>query len=284
MSISSALSKRLTDRTKKVFQLASQQAQRFNHDCVGTEHILLALILEGRGVAAYILRDLNVDLSKVQREIEKGAQRRPLDTAVGGISQASSAKKVIEYAMQEAKKLNHYYIGTEHILLGLLCDRETAAAQVLTNLGLKLDDVRAEVQAVLGPSMENGRNERGLVCRWGNPSYCLRTGSPHISVGRVGRAIFGLFALLSSFTFATCATLLAIPQAVGPRRALLRALLVDSFAVASVFMLLTCITFWTRSSRFVDPILDKMFPKVYVIILAFVLGIMVLGVVCILVG
>ena len=141
---------RFTDRARKVMQLANQEAQRFNHEYIGTEHILLGLVKEGSGVAANVLKNLDVDLRKIRMEVEKIVQSGPDMVTIGKLPQTPRAKKVIEYAIEEARNLNHNYVGTEHLLLGLLREQEGVAAQVLMNLGLKLEDVREEVLNLLG--------------------------------------------------------------------------------------------------------------------------------------
>src|SRR5271165_3863358 len=145
---------RFTDRARKVMQLANQEAQRFNHEYIGTEHILLGLIKEGSGVAANVLKNLEVDLRKIRLEVEKLVQSGPDMVTMGKLPQTPRAKKVIEYSMEEARNLGHNYVGTEHILLGLLREQEGVAAQVLMNLGLKLEEVREEVLSLLGHGME----------------------------------------------------------------------------------------------------------------------------------
>jgi ATP-dependent Clp protease ATP-binding subunit ClpC len=153
---------RFTDRARKVMQLANQEAQRFNHEYIGTEHVLLGLVKEGSGVAANVLKNLEVDLRKIRLEVEKLVQSGPEMVTVGKLPQTPRAKKVIEYSMEEARNLNHSYVGTEHILLGLLREQEGVAAQVLMNLGLKLEDVREEVLNLLGHGLENAEvGERG---------------------------------------------------------------------------------------------------------------------------
>ena len=153
---------RFTDRARKVMQLANQEAQRFNHEYIGTEHILLGLVKEGSGVAANVLKNLDVDLRKIRLEVEKLVQSGPEMVTMGKLPQTPRAKKVIEYSMEEARNLNHNYVGTEHILLGLLREQEGVAAQVLMNLGLKLEDVREEVLNLLGHGLEGGEGgERG---------------------------------------------------------------------------------------------------------------------------
>src|SRR5438309_3608626 len=152
---------RFTDRARKVMQLANQEAQRFNHEYIGTEHILLGLIKEGSGVAANVLKNLDVDLRKIRLEVEKLVQSGPDMVTMGKLPQTPRAKKVIEYSMEEARNLNHNYVGTEHILLGLLREQEGVAAQVLMNLGLKLEEVREEVLNLLGHGIEGEASERG---------------------------------------------------------------------------------------------------------------------------
>ncbi|MEO0531132.1 MAG: Clp protease N-terminal domain-containing protein, partial [Planctomycetota bacterium] len=152
---------RFTDRARKVMQLANQEAQRFNHEYIGTEHVLLGLIKEGSGVAANVLKNLDVDLRKIRLEVEKLVQSGPDMVTMGKLPQTPRAKKVIEYSMEEARNLNHNYVGTEHILLGLLREQEGVAAQVLMNLGLKLEEVRDEVLNLLGHGIEGGETERG---------------------------------------------------------------------------------------------------------------------------
>uniref|UniRef100_A0A7C4QL93 ATP-dependent Clp protease ATP-binding subunit n=1 Tax=Schlesneria paludicola TaxID=360056 RepID=A0A7C4QL93_9PLAN len=154
---------RFTDRARKVMQLANQEAQRFNHEYIGTEHILLGLVKEGSGVAANVLKNLDVDLRKIRLEVEKIVQSGPDMVTMGKLPHTPRAKKVIEYAMEEARNLNHNYVGTEHLLLGLIREQEGVAAQVLMNLGLKLEDVREEVLNLLGHGAEGteGGSERG---------------------------------------------------------------------------------------------------------------------------
>ncbi|MBC8355471.1 MAG: ATP-dependent Clp protease ATP-binding subunit [Planctomycetes bacterium] len=152
---------RFTDRARKVMQLANQEAQRFNHEYIGTEHVLLGLVKEGSGVAANVLKNLDVDLRKIRLEVEKLVQSGPEMVTMGKLPQTPRAKKVIEYSMEEARNLNHNYIGTEHILLGLLREQEGVAAQVLMNLGLKLEEVREEVLNLLGHGLEGEGSERG---------------------------------------------------------------------------------------------------------------------------
>lgn len=140
---------RFTERARKVMALANQEAQRFNHEYIGTEHILLGLVKEGSGVGANVLKNLGVDLHKVRVEVEKLVKAGPDMVTMGKLPTTPRAKKVTEYAIEEARNLNHNYIGTEHLLLGLLREHDGVAAQVLMNLGLKLEEVREEVLTLL---------------------------------------------------------------------------------------------------------------------------------------
>jgi ATP-dependent Clp protease ATP-binding subunit ClpA len=144
---------RFTDRARKVMKLANEEARRLEHEFIGTEHILLGLVKEGSGVAANALRNLDINLRKVRLEIEKIVQCGPEVVTAKNLPQTPRAKKVIDYALDEARGLNHNYVGTEHLLLGLLREEEGVAAQVLMNLGLKLQEVRHEIVNLIGPSM-----------------------------------------------------------------------------------------------------------------------------------
>jgi len=141
---------RFTERARKVILLAKEEAKRFNHDYMGTEHILLGLIREGEGVAAAVLQNLGLSPESIRIEVEKLVQPGPTTLVSGDIPFTPKAKKVIELAMDEARNLGHNYIGTEHLLLGLIREGEGVAAQVFQNLGLGLDKVRAEVMNLLG--------------------------------------------------------------------------------------------------------------------------------------
>jgi ATP-dependent Clp protease ATP-binding subunit ClpA len=148
-----AMYDRFTDRARKVLEFAKQEAQRLEHQFLGTEHILLGLAKEGSGVAANVLKNLDIDLQKIRLEVEKMVPG-PISTISGRFPQTPRAKKVIEFAIDEARRLTHKYVGTEHLLLGLLREQEGAGAQVLMNMGLRLDLVRQEVLKLLGPAMQ----------------------------------------------------------------------------------------------------------------------------------
>ncbi len=141
---------RFTERARKVMSLARQEAQRFNHDYIGTEHILLGLVQEGSGVAAQVLKNLDVELRKIRIEVEKIVKNGTNMVTMGQLPFTPRAKKVLELALEEAQNLGHNYIGTEHLLLGLIRENEGIAAQVLMNLGTKLEEVREEVLDLLG--------------------------------------------------------------------------------------------------------------------------------------
>jgi ATP-dependent Clp protease ATP-binding subunit ClpC len=139
-----------TDRVRKVLAMAREEAIRLQHDYVGTEHILLGLIREGEGVAAAVLMNLNVDLEQIHERIEESVRKGKATIALGELPYTSRAKKVLEYAMAEARELNHSYVGTEHLLLGLLREEKGIAAQVLNSLGVSLEEARAETLKLLG--------------------------------------------------------------------------------------------------------------------------------------
>ncbi|MBI4972014.1 MAG: ATP-dependent Clp protease ATP-binding subunit [Candidatus Omnitrophica bacterium] len=143
---------RFTERARKVIILAKEEAKRFNHDYIGTEHILLGLIKEGESVAAAVLQTLGLSLETIRLEVEKLVQFGPSTIVSGDIPFTPKAKKVIELAMDEARRLGHNYIGTEHLLLGLIKEGEGVASHVLMNVGLDLNKVRTEVIKLLGSS------------------------------------------------------------------------------------------------------------------------------------
>ncbi len=145
---------RFTDRARKVMALANQEAQRLTNQYIGTEHILLGLIKEGTGVGANVLKNLGVDLAACREEVEKLTGPGSGRVTMGKLARSTRAKKVIEYALEESKSLGHNYVGTEHLLLGLLRDKEASAAQALANMGLKLEEVRQEVLELLGAAGE----------------------------------------------------------------------------------------------------------------------------------
>ena len=146
---------KFTERARRVLTLAQEEAQRFNHNYIGTEHLLLGLVREGDGVAAKVLSNLGVELTKVRSAVEFIIGRGDR-AAVGEIGLTPRAKKVIELAVDEARRLSHHYIGTEHVLLGLVREGEGIAASVLESLGVNLERVRAETTRILSQSMPQG--------------------------------------------------------------------------------------------------------------------------------
>ena len=146
---------KFSERARRVLSLAQEEAQRFNHNYIGTEHILLGLVRETEGVAARVLSSLSVDLSKVRSAVEFiiGRGEKP---AQGEIGLTPRAKKVVELAVDEARRMNHTYIGTEHLLIGLLREGEGVAAGVLESLGVTLDKVRSETHRILSHTSGSG--------------------------------------------------------------------------------------------------------------------------------
>src|SRR5882757_983282 len=149
---------KFTERARKVLQLAQEEAQRFNHNYIGTEYLLLGLVREGEGVAAKVLGNLGVELNKVRSAVEFIIGRGDR-TVAGDIGLTPRAKKVIELSVDEARRLNHNYIGTEHLLLGLVREGEGIAAGVLESLGVSLDKVRNQVIYVLNQSAAYSQQE-----------------------------------------------------------------------------------------------------------------------------
>ncbi len=139
-----------TDRVRKVLAMAREEAIRLQHDYVGTEHILLGLIREGEGVAAAVLMKLTVDLDAIHEEVDESVRKGKATIALGELPYTSRAKKVLEFAMAEAREMSHSYVGTEHLLLGLLREEKGIAAQVLNSLGVTLEGARAETLKILG--------------------------------------------------------------------------------------------------------------------------------------
>jgi ATP-dependent Clp protease ATP-binding subunit ClpC len=139
---------RFTERARRVLQFAQEEAQRFQHNYIGTEHLLLGLIREGEGVAARVLVESGVDLEKVRRAVEEIIGRGDYPV-FGEVGLTPRAKKVVELAVDEARRLNHHYVGTEHLLLGLLREGEGIGAGVLESFGLKLEEVRVKVLQML---------------------------------------------------------------------------------------------------------------------------------------
>ncbi|MDQ6828610.1 MAG: ATP-dependent Clp protease ATP-binding subunit [Gemmatimonadota bacterium] len=155
-----------TERVRKVLAMAREEAARLHHEYVGTEHILLGLIREGEGVAAAVLQNLSVDLDEIQQRIEETVKKgKAAQSSSPDLPYTSRAKKVLELAMAEARELNHSYVGTEHLLLGLLREEKGIAAQVLTDTGVNLDAARAETLRLLGSDAP----QPGATAQQGSP-------------------------------------------------------------------------------------------------------------------
>jgi ATP-dependent Clp protease ATP-binding subunit ClpA len=196
-----------TDRVRKVLQMAREEAARLNHEYVGTEHILLGLIREGEGVAVAVLTNLNVDLVAVQQKIEEKTKTEKPAAAVGpDLPYTSRAKKVLELSMAEARELRHSYVGTEHLLLGLLREGIGIAGQVLSDAGANLELVRAETLRLLGtdevspPSFKRPSHREGLSNAYELPpglgqslegarDEANRLGSDHLDAVHIALAI-----------------------------------------------------------------------------------------------
>ena len=188
---------RFTDRARNVLKLANQEATRFNHEYIGTEHILLGLIKEGSGVAAEVLKNLTVDVGRVRLQVEKLIQRGPDMVTMGKLPWTPAARRVIKYAEEESWKLNNYQVDTEHILLGLLREDWGVASQILMNLGLRVEQLRREIEYVRfsesldsagktsvpfpePPTQSSTEVDEGMVY---SPQVCRKCG--HVSVVRV---------------------------------------------------------------------------------------------------
>src|SRR5208283_3944149 len=152
MSEESAMNN-FTPRAQQVLALARKEADRFNHNFVGTEHLLLGLIKLGQGVAVNVLQKLGLDLDTVRMEVEKQVGTGPDQKMIGNIPYTPRVKKVLALAAKEAKALNHTYVGTEHILLGLLREGDGVAARVLKNLDVDIEQTRQEILKELDPNL-----------------------------------------------------------------------------------------------------------------------------------
>jgi ATP-dependent Clp protease ATP-binding subunit ClpC len=155
---------RFTDRARRTLTLASQEAMRLRHDHVGTEHLLLGLVKEGSGLAAVVLHQFDISLSTVRQKVEQLVHGPSTSNPPAKLRQTERYTRVLECAIDEANALSNNYVGTEHLLLGLLRESEGTAARVLSGLDLKLDDVRSAVLNLLGksPSSKTALLERAI--------------------------------------------------------------------------------------------------------------------------
>lgn len=173
---------KFTDRAVQVLKLANEEAEKLHHQFIGTEHILLALIAEGTGVGANVLKNLNIDLKRIRRHVEQ-IVAGPTETLSGTCGQyplTPRSKNVIDGAIAEARALQHSYVGTEHLLLGLLREEEGIAALVLMNLGLNLNDAREEVCNLLGLPKHLAKIETGKTIAEPEPTEILKPEIQHL--------------------------------------------------------------------------------------------------------
>ena len=167
---------RFNDRAKRVLALAQDEAIRFNHNYIGVEHLLLGLVREGEGVAARVLDSLGIDLSRARSSVEVMIGRGKETTSPSEITLSPRTKKVIELAVDEARKLGHSHVGTEHLLLGIVREGQSVGAGVLESMGVNLEQVRHQVIAVMGQH----RPEMGATASAGiGPSAGAGIGSSH---------------------------------------------------------------------------------------------------------
>jgi len=166
-----------TERVRKVLAMAREESARLNHEYVGTEHILLGLLREGEGVAATILQNLSVDADEVERVINEVVKKGTPTHRGPDLPYTSRAKKVLELAMAEAREVNHSYVGTEHLLLGLLREEKGIAAQVLVDAGLTMANAREEMLRILGTETPHAaarpRREEFVTIRGAPPAHAL---------------------------------------------------------------------------------------------------------------
>lgn len=155
---------RFTDRARKVLQLANQEAQYWNHEYLGTEHILIGILKEGNGIANQILKNLAMEGERLIVQVRDRLTRSPVMTTMGKLPLTPRAKSVTDHALREARDLQHNYVGTEHLLLGLLREPEGIAGQMLISYGLSVEKAREEVQKILEAPRVVKKQEAGTVC------------------------------------------------------------------------------------------------------------------------
>jgi hypothetical protein len=174
-----------TPRAQQVLGLARKEAGRFNHNFVGTEHVLLGLIKLGQGVAVNVLQKMGLDLETVRMEVEKQVGTGPDQKLIGNIPYTPRVKKVLALASKEAKALNHTYVGTEHILLGLLREGDGVAARVLRNLDVNIEQIRQEILKELDPNFELEDESATQRSTGGRTNASLDPGSANDPASRV---------------------------------------------------------------------------------------------------
>jgi len=187
-----------TERVRKVLAMAREEAARLHHAYVGTEHILLGLVREGEGVAAVVLQNLGVELDVIQQKIEEKVKNGGAGQPTGpDLPYTSRAKKVLELAMAEAQALNHKYVGTEHLLLGLIREEQNIAAEVIASFGITIDAARAEVLRILGTEVPGDREFRRRRA-FGGGIEMERTPGPARMVGYLNYPIAGSTSMAAS--------------------------------------------------------------------------------------
>jgi ATP-dependent Clp protease ATP-binding subunit ClpA len=187
-----------TERVRKVLAMAREEAARLHHEYVGTEHLLLGLVREGEGVAATVLQNLGVELGGIQRRIEETVKKAKAGQTIGpDLPYTSPAKKVLELAMAEARYLNHQYVGTEHLLLGLIREEHGAAAQVITSSGITIDAARAGVLEILGTESQ-AYQEFKRRRTFGVGREMARTSAPSWMMARLGPPMAGPTSMAAS--------------------------------------------------------------------------------------
>jgi hypothetical protein len=259
----------ITDGVAEIIHLACQKATRLHHAEVNSGHLLLGLIEEGQGAAVYVLKNLNVDLDRLRREVENRLLNcETADTAVGQPSLSIDAKKPFRYASEAACYLGHDLVGSEHLLLGLLCVRRGIAVRALRKAGANYAAVWDEVCRVLGVSAVRRKRPRSMS------SYDF--GSP------VKRFIAGLLFLLMALTLGEFAVAIVVMLANGPLpaapwKAGLMHILPELLAVAAILMLILAVLAWTGGSRGAESLLRMIIPEATVAIFALFLTIFFLA-------
>jgi hypothetical protein len=253
-----------TDRAHRIMILAWEEAERLRHEQVDSGHLLLGIIKEGSGAAAFVLRDLGVNPADVRREVEElRFLAGPGTAADGEPSYTPAAKKLLQDSLEEARSLNHDFADDLHLLLAMLRDRDGALARVLFKVELDPTAVRAAILQHLVPPGDLEKRGRPLP--------------PHISAGPLGRTVLGLCAFICSLVIGAAAIgLIIMLITVGPPpifwQAVLVHVLIDSLAIISIFMLFLAVSFWTGGARWIEPLLSKVMPKGIVCILTVVGG------------
>jgi ATP-dependent Clp protease ATP-binding subunit ClpA len=229
---------RFTDRARKVMGLALQEARRLRHDYIGTEHILLGILMEGSGVAQSVLRNLDADVTRVRHEVERLLEPGPTVPTSAQLPFTPRAKKVLDFALEESTSLGHSYIGTEHLLLGLLREDEGMAAQVLRNLKVKIEDARHETLELLGigPAERSGTPSAEPLGLTAAASHVLDDARAeavkrHAGAIDVGHLALALLAADQGFLGSALETL-GIPP--GPVRAMVRQILDEGDALPAL--------------------------------------------------